>query len=110
MVGHSAVKKAVIKAVEVVDECVGKVVKNCLENDYDVIITADHGSAEDKLYSDGKPKPAHSTNPVNFIIVSNDEKLKKVKLRKGGLKDVAPTVLDIMGIKKPREMSGRKLF
>ena len=110
LVGHSAVKKAIIKAVEVVDECTGKVVKTCLENDYIVIITADHGSAEDKLYPDGKPKPAHSTNPVNFIIVSNDEKLKKINLMKGGLKDVAPTILDLMNIKKPKEMTGKSLI
>jgi len=110
LVGHSAVKKAIIKAVEVVDECTGKVVKACMENDYTTIITADHGSAEDKLYPDGKPKPAHSTNPVNFIIVSNDEKLKKVRLMKGELKDIAPTILDLMNIKKSKEMTGKSLI
>jgi len=110
LVGHSAVKKAIIKCVEVVDECTGKVMKSCLENGYIAIITADHGSAEDKLYPDGKPKPAHSTNPVNFIMVSNDEKLKKIKLSKGELKDVAPTILDLMGIKKTKEMTGKSLI
>jgi len=55
-------------------------------------------------------KPAHSTNPVNFIVVSNDERLKKVRLRDGGQKDVAPTMLDIMGIEKPKEMSGKSLI
>jgi 2,3-bisphosphoglycerate-independent phosphoglycerate mutase len=96
--------------VEVVDECIGRVVESCLRNDYIAIITADHGSAEDKLYPDGKPKPAHSTNPVNFIIVSNDEKLKKIKLSKGELKDVAPTILDLMNIKKTKEMRGKSLI
>jgi 2,3-bisphosphoglycerate-independent phosphoglycerate mutase len=110
LVGHSAVKKAIIKAIEVVDKCTGEVVQKCLDNDYDVIITADHGSVEDKLYKDGKPKPAHSTNPVNFILVSNDEKLKKVKLKKGGLKDVAPTILELMKIKKPKVMTGKNLI
>ncbi len=110
LVGHSAVKKAIIRAVEVVDECIDKVVKAGLEKDYNLILTADHGSAEDKLYPDGKPKPCHSTNPVNFIIISNDEKLKKIKLRRGGQKDVAPTILKIMGIKKPREMTGKSLI
>ena len=110
LVGHSAVKKAIIKCVEVVDECIGRVVESCLRNDYIAIITADHGSAEDKLYPDGKPKPAHSTNPVNFIIVSNDEKLKKIKLSKGELKDVAPTILDLMNIKKTKEMRGKSLI
>ena len=110
LVGHSSIKKAIIKCVEVVDECTGKVVKACIENDYLTIITADHGSAEDKLYADGKPKPSHSTNPVNFIIISKDENLKKIRLVKGGLKDVAPTILDLMKIKKTKEMTGRSLI
>jgi 2,3-bisphosphoglycerate-independent phosphoglycerate mutase len=110
LVGHSAIKKAIIKCVEVVDECTGKIVKACLKNDYTAIITADHGSAEDKLYLDGKSKPAHSTNPVNFIIISKDEKLKKVRLKKGGLKDVSPTILDLMNVKKPKEMTGKSLI
>ena len=110
LVGHSAVKEAIIKCVEVVDECTGKVVNAALENDYTVIITADHGSAEDKLYPDGKPKPAHSTNQVNFILVSNDPKLQKARLGNGGQKNVAPTILGIMGIKKPKEMTGKSLL
>ncbi len=110
LVGHSAVKKAIIKAVEVVDECMGRVVRVGLQNDYDLVITADHGSAEDKLYSDGRPKPSHSINPVNFIIVSNDKRLQKIKLEKGEQKDVAPTVLEIMEIKKPKEMRGESLI
>jgi len=110
LVGHSAVKDAIIKCVEVVDECTGKVVDAALEKGYVTLITADHGSAEDKLYPDGKPKPAHSSNPVNFIVVSDDEKLKKVKLKKGGQKDVAPTILDIMGLSKPKEMTGESLI
>ena len=110
LVGHSGVKKAIIKAAEVVDECIGNIVKFGLENNYVVVLTADHGSAEDKLYSNGKPKPCHSTNPVNFIIISNDEKLRCCKLLKGGQKDAAPTILDIMNIKKPKEMTGKSLI
>ncbi len=110
LVGHSAVREAIIKCVEVVDECTGKVVKSALENNYTAIITADHGSAEEKLYPDGRPKPAHSSNPVNFIIVSNDKELKSIKLAKGGQKDVAPTILEIMGLKKPKEMTGKSLI
>src|SRR3989338_7234078 len=110
LVGHSAVKKAIIKCVEVVDECSGKVIDAALKKGYAAIVTADHGSAEEKLYPDGKPKPAHSANPVNFIIVSSDEALKKLKLKKGGQKDVAPTILEIMGIKKPKEMTGESLI
>ena len=110
LVGHSAVKSAIIKCVEVVDKCTGKVVDAALKNNYVCIITADHGSAEEKLYHNGKPKPAHSSNPVNFIVVSDDKNLKKVRLRKGGQSDVAPTILQIMGIKKPKEMSGKSLM
>jgi 2,3-bisphosphoglycerate-independent phosphoglycerate mutase len=110
LVGHSAVKEAIIKCVEVVDECTEKVVEAALENGYEAIVTADHGSAEEKLYPDGKARPAHSVNPVNFILVSNDKRLQKTKLRNGGQKDVAPTVLDLMGIKKPKEMTGKSLL
>jgi 2,3-bisphosphoglycerate-independent phosphoglycerate mutase len=111
LVGHSAVKSAIIKAVETVDDCVGKVVDRGLKNGYTVLITADHGNAEDKIYPDGKPKPSHSLNKVPFIVVSEEEALRKIKLRQGGgLSDVAPTILEIMGIKKPKEMSGESLI
>jgi 2,3-bisphosphoglycerate-independent phosphoglycerate mutase len=106
LVGHSAVKKAIIKCVEVVDQCTGEVIKAGLKNGYAIIVTADHGSAEDKLYADGKPKPAHSTNPVNFILVDKGAH----KLRGGGQQDVAPTILELMGIDKPHEMKGRSLI
>ncbi|MCX8158298.1 MAG: 2,3-bisphosphoglycerate-independent phosphoglycerate mutase [Candidatus Diapherotrites archaeon] len=110
LVGHSAVLTAVIKAVETVDDCVGKIVNAALEKDYICVITADHGSAEDKLYPNGEPKPSHSTNPVPFIIVSKDPNLKNLKLKEGSLIDVAPTILKILKIKKPREMEGKPLF
>jgi 2,3-bisphosphoglycerate-independent phosphoglycerate mutase len=110
LVGHSAVKKAIIKCVEVVDECTGMVVEAALKNHYTAIITADHGSAEDKLYPNGAPKPSHSTNPVNLILASNDEKLRVARLRNGGQQDVAPTILEIMGIEKPAEMTGKSLI
>ncbi|MBU4561419.1 2,3-bisphosphoglycerate-independent phosphoglycerate mutase, partial [bacterium] len=79
-----------------------------LDNGYTVIVTADHGSAEEKLYPDGTPKPAHSSNPVPFIVISNEP--GQVKLKKGGQKDVAPTILEIMGLKKPKEMTGKSLI
>jgi 2,3-bisphosphoglycerate-independent phosphoglycerate mutase len=110
LVGHSAIKKAIIKCVEVVDECTGKMVEAGLANGYTVIVTADHGSAEDKLYPDGNVKPAHSKNPVNFILISKDGELQKAKLRNGGQKDVAPTILKIMGLEKPNEMTGESLI
>jgi len=110
LVGHSAVKDAIVKCVEVVDTCIGVVVNAALASGYVTILTADHGSAEDKLYPDGKPKPAHSCNPVNFVLISDDQKLKKSKLKKGGQKDVAPTILEVMGLKKPKEMTGKSLI
>lgn len=108
LVGHSAVREAIIMAVETVDECLGKAVKAGTENGYVCVVTADHGSAEDKLYPDGKPKPAHSCNSVPFILVSNGP--GQVKLKKGGQKDVAPTILEIMGLEKPKEMTGKSLI
>ncbi|MEM5792937.1 MAG: 2,3-bisphosphoglycerate-independent phosphoglycerate mutase [Candidatus Aenigmatarchaeota archaeon] len=110
LVGHSAKKAAIIKAIETVDKCVGKVVESGLRNNYTIILTADHGSVEDKLYPNGDPKPSHSTNPVNFFVISKDEDLKNISLRNGEMKDVAPTILEIMGFKKPKEMTGESLI
>jgi len=108
LVGHTADKEAIIKAIETVDECTGKVIDVALENDYVVVLTADHGSVEDKLYPDGRPKPSHSTNPVHFFVIGKE--LKEIELKNGGQKDVAPTVLDLMGLEKPEEMTGDSLF
>ncbi len=111
LVGHSAVKEAIIRCVEVVDDCLGRAVRAGLGNGYTLIVTADHGSAEEKLYPDGRPKPAHSSNPVPFILVSDGPRKKGwAKLRKGGQKDVAPTILEIMGLGKPVEMTGESLI
>ncbi|MBN2095143.1 MAG: 2,3-bisphosphoglycerate-independent phosphoglycerate mutase [Candidatus Aenigmarchaeota archaeon] len=110
LVGHSAVKSAIIKATEVVDDCVGKVVDAGLDNGYTVLVTADHGNAEDKLYPDGKLKPSHSLNKVPFLLISPEKELRNIRLRCGGLIDVAPTILDIMGINKPTEMTGESLI
>jgi len=110
LVGHSAVKEAIIKAVQTVDECSKKIIDVGLEKDYTIILTADHGSAEDKLYPDGKAKPSHSTNPINFILISNDKALERIKLKNGEQSDVAPTILELMGLKKPKEMTGKSLI
>ncbi|MBI4053612.1 MAG: 2,3-bisphosphoglycerate-independent phosphoglycerate mutase [Candidatus Diapherotrites archaeon] len=110
LVGHSAVIPAVVKGIEAMDKALGVVVETCLANGYTAIITADHGSAEEKLYPDGTPKPSHSTNRVPFIAVSNDKSLAGAKFLSGGQKDVAPTVLEIMGLPKPAEMTGRSLL
>lgn len=107
MVGHTGVIEAGVKAVEVIDECLGRVLKAAQEGGTVVLITADHGNIEMLAdTSTGQPHTAHTTNPVPFIIVK-----KNAKLGNGGvLADVAPTVLDLMGIEKPAEMTGKSLI
>jgi 2,3-bisphosphoglycerate-independent phosphoglycerate mutase len=106
LVGHSAKFEAGVKACEAVDKSVGKVVTAGLGKDYVCLVTGDHGKIETMFYHNGEPNPAHGTNPVPFFLISNDEKLKHVRLAKGrGLSSVAPTILDIMGLKKPKEMT-----
>jgi 2,3-bisphosphoglycerate-independent phosphoglycerate mutase len=108
MVGHTGVIDAIKKAVAVVDDCTGKITDAGLANGYTLLIFADHGNAEDQ-----SPEflTSHTMNPVPLILVSNDEKLKNAKLKRGkGLQDIAPTVLNIMGIKKPKEMTGESLI
>ncbi len=108
MVGHTGIIEASIKACEAVDECVGKIAKKALKNNVVMIITADHGNAETMFNPDtNTPHTAHTTNPVPFIVVSND----RVELRtEGVLADIAPSVLDIFGIKKPDEMTGKSMI
>jgi len=110
LVGHSANIPAIVKGIEAMDKALGTVVEACLANGYAAIITADHGSAEEKLYSDGSPKPSHSTNRVPFIVVSNDKAVAGAKPAGGGQKDVAPTMLEIMGLPQPKEMTGKSLL
>jgi 2,3-bisphosphoglycerate-independent phosphoglycerate mutase len=106
MVGHTGVFEAAVKAVETVDECVGKVAKAVADMDGALLITADHGNA-DKMYAeDGSPFTAHTTNEVPFIVFGYD-----CKLREGGrLCDIAPTMLKIMGLKQPEEMTGKSII
>ena len=110
MVGHTGVVEAAIKAVETVDTCVGKVVDKIVSKGGSVLITADHGNAE--LMQDPETKTtitAHSTNTLPFIVVG--EEFKTANLREGGrLSDIAPTVLDMMNLKKPEEMTGQSLI
>ena len=106
MVGHTGVFEAAVKAVETVDECVGRTVDAIREMGGIALITADHGNAEQMLQEDGKsPFTAHTTNLVPFCIVGAD-----VKLRDGRLADIAPTMLDLMGLEKPVEMTGESLI
>lgn len=105
MVGHTGNFKAIVKAVEVVDNCLGDIVEAAKEN-YDILVTADHGNAEIALNADGSINTSHSLNPVPLILVSDDYK----KIEDGALCDIAPSVLKIMGIKKPKEMTGKALI
>ncbi len=105
MIGHTGFFNAAVKAVETVDKCVGYVVKEVQKLNGVVLITADHGNCEEMI---GKRKTSHTTNKVPFIIVS--DKKKKIKIRNGVLADIAPTILDILKIKKPKEMAGKSLI
>ena len=105
MVGHTGVYDAIVEAVKTVDACVEKVVTAARASGYDVVICADHGNADNAVNADGSPNTAHSLNPVPMIVVS--DRVKSV--RDGVLADVAPTVLDLMGLEKPAEMTGTSL-
>ena len=105
MVGHTGVYEAITKAVKAVDECVGKVVEAAQHNGYTVLITADHGNADYAENPDGSPNTAHSLNPVPFIVVNDDVKA----VHDGILADIAPTVLKLMDIPQPAEMTGKVL-
>lgn len=107
MVGHTAVHDACVKAVETVDECVGKIIDWCEENGATLIVTADHGNAEEILDSANRPMTAHTTNLVPFCINRTDLKLRK---EGGKLADIAPTMLELLGAKKPVEMTGESLI
>ena len=108
MVGHTGSLPAAIKAVETIDECVQKVVDAILEHDGTLIITADHGNCEQMMdYKTGEPHTAHTTNPVPLILVTKDENLK---VKSGKLADLAPTMLELLGIEKPKEMTGESIL
>jgi len=109
MVGHTGNLDASIKAMETVDECIGRIVEGVLEQEGSVIITADHGNAEELInIESGEPDTKHSTAQVPILIIGND--LKETELPRGGLADVAPTVLKLFGIPKPAEMTGKSLL
>ena len=106
MVGHTGAYEAILKAVETVDSCLKDVVKKGQELGYEFLVIADHGNADFALNEDGSPNTAHSLNPVPMVLVTND---KNVKLYPGILADVAPTILNRMGISVPVEMTGKNL-
>lgn len=106
MVGHTGIYEAIEKAVKAVDECAGELVKVAQDNGYSVVIIADHGNADNAVNPDGSPNTAHSLNPVPIIVVDKDIK----SVQSGVLADVAPTVLKLMGIPAPKEMTGKVLI
>ena len=107
MVGHTGSLEAAIKAIETVDECVGRVVEAAQNTQGVLLITADHGNAEQMVdYKTGEPHTAHTTNPVPLILVG----MENAKLKEGKLADLAPTMLEIMGLEKPQEMTGESII
>jgi len=109
LVGHSGDLKAAIKAIEVVDEMLGKIVQAVLAKGGTLIFTADHGNAEVMLAPNGESNPSHSTNPVPFILLSPVGGRYHLR-QQGGLADVAPTILELLGLAKPKVMTGKSLL
>ncbi|MFO7714713.1 2,3-bisphosphoglycerate-independent phosphoglycerate mutase [Desulfosarcina sp.] len=108
MVGHSGVMAAAVKACETVDRCLEKVLDKLLEQNGAALVTADHGNSEKMAGPDGKPFTAHTTNPVRLLLVDNTR--KAVRMQAGRLGDIAPTLLELMGIDQPIQMTGRSLL
>jgi 2,3-bisphosphoglycerate-independent phosphoglycerate mutase len=107
MVGHTGVFEAAVKAVETVDKCTEAVVNEGLKNGYTFIIIADHGNADMMVNEDGSPNTAHTTNLVPCILIDNEY---KKPIKDGKLGDLAPTILELMGVQKPSEMTGTSLL
>ncbi len=107
MVGHTGVMNAIAKAVYAVDNCVREVIEAAKSNDYEAIIIADHGNADNALNEDGTPNTAHSLNPVPFIYVTDNN---SARVKPGRLADVAPSILHIMGLEQPEAMTGECLI
>lgn len=107
MVGHTGIWEAVIKAVETVDTCVEKVVTTALDNNYTIFLLADHGNADFEINEDGTPNTAHSLNLVPFFVIDNEW---KGNLKAGKLGDIAPTILSVLNLPVPKEMTGNNLM
>jgi 2,3-bisphosphoglycerate-independent phosphoglycerate mutase len=108
MVGHSGILQAAVAAMEAVDTCVGRVVDAVLAAGGSLLVTADHGNCEQMVDGNGQPHTAHTSNPVPLILVDPDR--RQARLREGVLADLAPTLLELMGLAKPAEMTGRSLI
>jgi 2,3-bisphosphoglycerate-independent phosphoglycerate mutase len=108
MVGHTGVLEAAIKACETVDYCIGRIIETVLSKNGALLITADHGNAETMITDNGNIHTAHTTNPVHLVLVNHQH--REASLRPGVLGDIAPTILDLMGIDPPDEMTGKSLI
>jgi 2,3-bisphosphoglycerate-independent phosphoglycerate mutase len=108
MVGHSGILAAAVKACETVDRCLERIVGRLLEQGGVALVTADHGNSEKMAGENGKPYTAHTTNPVRLLLV--DDQRKAARLREGRLGDIAPTLLEMMGLEIPAQMTGRSLL
>ena len=108
MVGHTGVLEAAIQAVQFVDQCVGRIVEKVLSQNGALLITADHGNSETMVEANGRIHTAHTTNPVHLLLV--DDHRKQARLIPGALGDIAPTILDLMGIAQPTKMTGKSLL
>jgi 2,3-bisphosphoglycerate-independent phosphoglycerate mutase len=106
MVGHTGVYSAIVKAVESVDSELNRIVKHLTQRGYELIVLADHGNAEKAINSDGSPNTAHTLNPVPCIYIGH----RNLSLKNGILADVAPTLLELLGINKPDPMTGTSLI
>jgi 2,3-bisphosphoglycerate-independent phosphoglycerate mutase len=108
MVGHTGVFEAAVKAAETVDKCAERLIQTALKNDYGVIVIADHGNSDFMINEDGSPHTAHTLNPVPCFYIANDT--TGVNLKNGKLGDVAPTILELLGLEQPSEMDGVSLL
>jgi 2,3-bisphosphoglycerate-independent phosphoglycerate mutase len=106
MVGHTGIIEAAIKACETIDSCTKSVVEAALENEYTTILLADHGNCEMMINPDGSPNTAHTTNPVPVILIDKNN----YSINNGVLGDIAPTILDLMGIEKPKTMTQHSIL
>ena len=110
MVGHTGDMRAAMRAIEIVDECTGKIVNRLLDLDAHILVTADHGNAEQMVdYQTGVTKTSHSLNPVELIYIASDSPGKRL-VKRGKLSDIAPTVLSLLGLDIPEEMTAQSLF